>query len=42
MLTPARRRIGDLIASYTPEQREVLFDYFAAEAFQLPPERANE
>ncbi|MFE7799574.1 MarR family winged helix-turn-helix transcriptional regulator [Nocardia sp. NPDC057440] len=36
VLTPARRRIGDIIASYTPEQREVLFDYFAraAEAFQ--------
>ncbi|TJZ77084.1 MarR family transcriptional regulator [Rhodococcus oryzae] len=36
VLTPARRRIGDIIASYTPQQRELLFDYFAraSEAFQ--------
>ncbi|WP_228566181.1 MarR family winged helix-turn-helix transcriptional regulator [Nocardia sp. SYP-A9097] len=33
---PARRRIGAIIGGYTPEQRELLFDYFtrAAEAFQ--------
>ncbi|MEV6521470.1 MarR family transcriptional regulator [Longispora sp. NPDC051575] len=36
VLAPARRRIGDLLASYTPQERELLFDYFAraAEAFQ--------
>lgn len=36
VLAPARRAIGDIIASYTPEQRELLFDYFAraAEAFR--------
>ena len=36
MLAPARRRIGEIIASYTPQQREVLFDYFerAAVAYQ--------
>lgn len=36
VLTPARRKIGDIIGSYTPEQREFLFDYFAraADAFQ--------
>lgn len=32
VLTPARRKIGDIIASYTPEQRELLFDYFARAA----------
>lgn len=32
----ARRRIGGIIASYTAQQREVLFDYFerAAVAYQ--------
>ncbi|MFE3542595.1 MarR family winged helix-turn-helix transcriptional regulator [Nocardia sp. NPDC059177] len=36
VLAPARRRIADIVASYTPEQRALLFDYFhrAAEAFQ--------
>ncbi|MFQ6394728.1 MarR family winged helix-turn-helix transcriptional regulator [Nocardia sp. KC 131] len=35
VLTPARRRIGEIIAGYSPEQREVLFDYFtrAADAY---------
>ncbi|WP_330251140.1 MarR family transcriptional regulator [Nocardia sp. NBC_00565] len=28
ILAPARRRIGEIIAGYSPEQREVLFDYF--------------
>lgn len=32
VLTPARRKIGDIIASYAPEQRELLFDYFARAA----------
>ncbi|WP_280457777.1 MarR family winged helix-turn-helix transcriptional regulator [Nocardia carnea] len=36
VLAPARRAIGGLIRSYTPEQRELLFDYFvrATDAFQ--------
>ncbi|WP_459549194.1 MarR family winged helix-turn-helix transcriptional regulator [Nocardia sp. X0981] len=40
VLTPARRKIGDIIASYTPEQRELLFDYFAraAEAYRQAAE----
>ncbi|MEV4313858.1 MarR family transcriptional regulator [Actinocrispum sp. NPDC049592] len=29
---PARRHIADIIASYTPEQQELLFDYFARAA----------
>ncbi len=32
VLTPARREIGAIIDSYTPEQRELLFDYFARAA----------
>jgi DNA-binding MarR family transcriptional regulator len=28
-LAPARSRIGEIIQSYSPEQTEVLFDYFA-------------
>lgn len=36
VLTPARRKIGEIISGYSPEQREFLFDYFAraADAFQ--------
>lgn len=36
VLAPARRKISEIIGSYTPEQREFLFDYFdrAADAFQ--------
>ncbi|WP_067828008.1 MarR family winged helix-turn-helix transcriptional regulator [Nocardia inohanensis] len=36
VLAPARRAIGEIIAGYTPEQRELLFDYFgrAAVAFE--------
>ncbi|MET7297839.1 MarR family transcriptional regulator [Embleya sp. NPDC005575] len=35
-MAPARRRIGDLMRRYTPEQLAVLFDYFerATEAYQ--------
>ncbi|MEU8540770.1 hypothetical protein AB0C52_12435 [Streptomyces sp. NPDC048717] len=35
-LAPARRRIAELLGSYSPEQIVVLFDYFthAAEAYQ--------
>ncbi|QLY30160.1 MarR family winged helix-turn-helix transcriptional regulator [Nocardia huaxiensis] len=36
-LAPARKRIGEIIMGYSPEQRAVLVDYFtrAAEAFEL-------
>ncbi|MFI9505684.1 MarR family winged helix-turn-helix transcriptional regulator [Nocardia sp. NPDC052566] len=36
VLAPAQRRIGEIVGGYTPEQRQVLFDYFtrAADAFQ--------
>ncbi|WP_062995059.1 MarR family winged helix-turn-helix transcriptional regulator [Nocardia mikamii] len=39
-LAPARRRIGDIVRGYTPEQRELLFDYFAraADAYQRAAE----
>ncbi|MGI5167735.1 MarR family transcriptional regulator [Spirillospora sp. CA-253888] len=35
-VAPARRRIADVLARYTPEQRDLLFDYFrhAAPAFR--------
>jgi DNA-binding MarR family transcriptional regulator len=35
-LDPARRRIGEILGGYTPEQLSVLFDYFtrAAEAYR--------
>ncbi|RSN52094.1 MULTISPECIES: MarR family winged helix-turn-helix transcriptional regulator [Actinomadura] len=32
VLAPARRGIGEIIAGYPPEQRAVLFDYFARAA----------
>ncbi|QKG22047.1 MarR family winged helix-turn-helix transcriptional regulator [Actinomadura verrucosospora] len=32
VLAPARRRIGEIIGGYPPEQRAVLFDYFARAA----------
>ncbi|GGL22520.1 MarR family winged helix-turn-helix transcriptional regulator [Nocardia jinanensis] len=37
---PARRRIAEVLARYTPEQREVLFDYFthAAPAYRAATE----
>ncbi|MEU7633480.1 MarR family transcriptional regulator [Nocardia sp. NPDC049220] len=36
VLAPARRRIGEIIGGYSPDQRAVLFDYFtkAAVAYQ--------
>lgn len=39
-VAPTRRRIGDVIADYTPEQQELLFDYFtrAAPAFRAATE----
>ncbi|MFC9972405.1 MarR family transcriptional regulator [Spirillospora sp. NPDC127200] len=35
-VAPARRRIADVLARYTPEQQDLLFDYFrhAAPAFR--------
>ncbi|THA76137.1 MarR family transcriptional regulator [Streptomyces sp. A0642] len=40
VMTPARRRIGELLAGYTPEQLAVLFDYFAraSDAYQAAAE----
>ncbi|GAB3374735.1 MarR family transcriptional regulator [Micromonospora halotolerans] len=32
VLAPARRKIGEILQGYSPEQREVLFDYFARAA----------
>lgn len=32
VLDPARRRIGEILGGYTPEQLTVLFDYFARAA----------
>ena len=36
VMAPARQEIGELVAGYTDEQRDVLFDYFtrAAQAYQ--------
>lgn len=36
VMAPARERIGQILAGYSPEQRDVLFDYFAraARAYQ--------
>lgn len=44
VLTPARRKIGEIVGSYTPEQRELLIDYFdrAADAFQQSVEEIAE
>ncbi|MEV4127513.1 MarR family transcriptional regulator [Nocardia sp. NPDC049707] len=35
VLAPARRKIGEIIGGYSPEQREFLFDYFACAADAL-------
>ena len=37
---PARRGIAEVLAGYTPEQREILFDYFtrAATAYRAASE----
>ena len=32
VVAPARRRIAQVLATYTPQQQEVLFDYFARAA----------
>jgi DNA-binding MarR family transcriptional regulator len=41
---PARRRIAEVLARYTPEQRAVLFDYFAhaAPAFRVVTEEIRD
>ncbi|WP_234322922.1 MarR family winged helix-turn-helix transcriptional regulator [Streptomyces sp. NRRL S-350] len=43
-MAPARRRIGELLGGYTPEQLEVLFDYFAraADAYQAAAEQLRD
>ncbi|WP_354643760.1 MarR family winged helix-turn-helix transcriptional regulator [Kitasatospora camelliae] len=47
VMAPARRRIGEIMGGYSPEQLDVLFDYFAratvayqeaAEEFRTPGE----
>ncbi|TMR89257.1 MarR family transcriptional regulator [Nonomuraea basaltis] len=40
VMAPARQKIGELLAGYPPEQRDVLFDYFAraADAYQQAAE----
>ncbi|MDI3423602.1 MarR family winged helix-turn-helix transcriptional regulator [Streptomyces luteolus] len=41
VMAPARQRIGDILGGYTPEQLEVLFDYFtrATEAYRESAEQ---
>ncbi|WP_442809474.1 MarR family winged helix-turn-helix transcriptional regulator [Streptomyces sp. SR27] len=41
VMTPARQRIGQLLRGYSPEQLEVLFDYFAraTDAYQEAAEQ---
>ncbi|NDU71802.1 MarR family transcriptional regulator [Actinomadura sp. DSM 109109] len=43
VLAPARQKIGEIIGGYSPEEREVLFDYFAraARAYQDAAEELN-
>lgn len=43
VLAPARQKIGEIIGGYSPEEREVLFDYFAraAGAYQDAAEELN-
>ncbi|WP_246646752.1 MarR family winged helix-turn-helix transcriptional regulator [Nonomuraea ceibae] len=43
VLAPVRRQIGQIIGGYTPEERQVLFDYFAraARAYQDATEDLN-
>ncbi|GLW70840.1 MarR family transcriptional regulator [Kitasatospora phosalacinea] len=44
VLAPARRRLGELLGSYPPEQRAVLFDYFAraTEAYREAAEQLRD
>ncbi|MGW3150890.1 MarR family winged helix-turn-helix transcriptional regulator [Streptomyces sp. NPDC001177] len=41
VMAPARQRIGEILGSYSPEQLDVLFDYFtrAAVAYQAAGEQ---
>ncbi|MEV0118629.1 MarR family transcriptional regulator [Streptomyces sp. NPDC050844] len=41
VMAPARQRIGQILGGYSPEQLDVLFDYFAraAEAYQEAAEQ---
>ncbi|KJY30326.1 MarR family transcriptional regulator [Streptomyces sp. NRRL S-495] len=41
VMDPARRRIGEILGGYSPEQLETLFDYFAraAEAYRESAEQ---
>jgi DNA-binding MarR family transcriptional regulator len=43
-MAPARQRIGQLLGSYSPEQLEVLFDYFtrAADAYREAAEHLRD
>src|SRR5689334_534441 len=43
VMAPARQKIGDILAGYSPEQRDTLFDYFAraAAAYQEAAEQAG-
>ncbi len=43
VMAPARRKIGDILASYSPDQRDTLFDYFtrAADAYQEAAEQTR-
>ncbi|MFF1696413.1 MarR family winged helix-turn-helix transcriptional regulator [Streptomyces sp. NPDC058257] len=44
VMAPARQKIGKILGSYTPEQLDVLFDYFtrAAEAYQEAAEQLRD
>ncbi|MFD9906264.1 MarR family transcriptional regulator [Streptomyces sp. NPDC059063] len=43
-MAPARQKIGQILGSYTPEQLDTLFDYFAraAEAYQEAAEQLRD
>ncbi|MQS16590.1 MarR family transcriptional regulator [Streptomyces kaniharaensis] len=43
-VAPARQRIGEILAGYSPEQLAVLFDYFAraTEAYQATAEQLRD
>ena len=44
MMAPARQQIGELLSGYTPQQLEVLFDYFtrATEAYRTAAEQLRD
>jgi DNA-binding MarR family transcriptional regulator len=43
VMAPARQKIGEILATFTPEQLDTLFDYFrrAADAYQEAGEQAR-